>query len=298
MKTSACAPLPFRPILRPMVPASQPAPCARCGALSGLAVYRGESWSIEVADSLHWLHGYDGEPFAGILTDPPYSSGGQVRSDRMQSTRTKYVNSDSRTGQALPDFAGDTRDQRGFLAWSSLWMADALRCTAPGGWLLVFTDWRQLPVTTDAVQAGGWVWRGIVPWDKGPGSRPQKGRPKAQCEYIVTATAGAHEAAEDAPCLPGFYSCPTPRERVHITEKPVRLLQDMVQLVTPGALVCDPFVGSGAHGEAALREGRRFIGCEVVPGIAAIAAERLEAVCAGGVNLRDARAGQLGLVLP
>ena len=36
-----------------------------------------------------------GQSFDAILTDPPYSSGGQFRSDRIQKTSTKYVKTDS-----------------------------------------------------------------------------------------------------------------------------------------------------------------------------------------------------------
>ena len=46
----------------------------------------------------------------------------------------------------------------------------------------------------------------------------------------------------------------------------------------PGGLVFDPFAGSGAHGEGVLRAGRRYLGCELVPGIAEAAAARLRAV--------------------
>lgn len=31
----------------------------------------------------------------------------------------------------------------------------------------MFVDWRNLPAMTDAVQMAGWVWRGVVVWDKG-----------------------------------------------------------------------------------------------------------------------------------
>jgi site-specific DNA-methyltransferase (adenine-specific) len=30
----------------------------------------------------------------------------------------------------------------------------------------MFTDWRQLPLATDALQAGGFIWRGLIAWDK------------------------------------------------------------------------------------------------------------------------------------
>ena len=90
------------------------------------------------------------DAFAGaVVTDPPYSSGGFTRGDRMASTSNKYVLTG--TGIQRPDFAGDNRDQRGYAKWCALWMDEALRITRPGGSLLVFTDWRQLAVTTDAV---------------------------------------------------------------------------------------------------------------------------------------------------
>ena len=55
-----------------------------------------------------------------VVTDLPYSSGGAFRGDRAQATTTKYVRSD--TAAYRPEFAGDNRDQRSFLAWSTLWL--------------------------------------------------------------------------------------------------------------------------------------------------------------------------------
>jgi hypothetical protein len=46
----------------------------------------------------------------------------------------------------------------------------------------------------------------------------------------------------------------------------------------PGELVVDPFVGSGTTAAAAIRLGRRFIGCDINSGCIAITQERLLAV--------------------
>jgi DNA modification methylase len=46
----------------------------------------------------------------------------------------------------------------------------------------------------------------------------------------------------------------------------------------PGDLVVDPFVGSATTGAAALRLGRRFLGCDVDPAALEVAAKRLAAV--------------------
>ena len=100
--------------------------------------------------------------FGACLGDPPCSPGGDPR-NKAQATSTKYLSSENRN--VYPAFQGDTRDQRSYLAWSSLWLGRARELVAPGGLVGVFSDWRQLPVTTEAVQCGGWVWRGVVPWD-------------------------------------------------------------------------------------------------------------------------------------
>lgn len=146
-----------------------------------------------------------------VVADPPYSSGGMVRSDRANiGTVTKYTTNQNTKRADLIDFGGDNRDQRAYQYWSALWMAEAMRATKPGGIIMAFTDWRQLPATTDAVQAGGWVWRGVVPWVK-PNARPQSGRFTNQCEYVVWGSHGSMGADWTLPTLPGFYESHPPR---------------------------------------------------------------------------------------
>lgn len=196
-----------------------------------------------------------------VITDPPYSSGGQVRGDRMMTARTKYVTSSAQ--HTLETFGGDNRDQRSYQYWCALWLAECLRVTKPGGILAMFTDWRQLPATTDAVQAGGWVWRGILPWIK-PDARPQKGRFSAAAEYVVWATNGPREMnfQSDDPTPAGYYLCIAPRDREHITQKPLEVMLHLTALVEPGGLVLDPFMGAGTTGVAAVMRGARFIGAD------------------------------------
>ena len=67
----------------------------------------------------------------------------------------------------------------------------------------------------------------------------------------------------------------------HPTVKPTDLMAYLCRLVTPpGGTVLDPFMGSGSTGKAAVREGFRFIGCELSPEYCDIARARLFiAVC-------------------
>jgi site-specific DNA-methyltransferase (adenine-specific) len=195
------------------------------------------------------------------MTDPPYSSGGMVRGDRIQDVHTKYVNTSSVSGNLLQAFSGDNRDQIGYWFWTSLWVSELRRILKPGAICGLFTDWRQLPATTSALQAGGFVWRGIVAWHK-PAARPTQGRFTNACEYVVWGTNGPREL--DGSALPGLYTINAPRgeDRAHITQKPVELMAKLLAVAPAGGIVLDPFMGSGTTGVACMDTGRKFIGVE------------------------------------
>jgi site-specific DNA-methyltransferase (adenine-specific) len=209
-----------------------------------------------------------------LVTDPPYSSGGQYKGDRTSKTSAKYQRNDA--GKRFPDFSGDSRDQRGYLAWCTVWLSEVYRVLREGAPVVLFTDWRQLPTTTDALQCGGFTWRGVVPWNK-PHPRPSKGRFAQGSEFVVWGSKGA--MADDGPChalTPWIFSPPHFTRKIHLTEKPVELLREIVRIVPPGGTVLDLFTGSGATGEACIREGRDFVGCELSAEYYALAKERLE----------------------
>jgi site-specific DNA-methyltransferase (adenine-specific) len=215
-----------------------------------------------------------------LITDPPYSSGGMVRGDRMQTTRAKYQSTDVAREHA--DFTGDNRDQRGFVAWSALWLMYALDAVKPGGIACLFSDWRQLPCMTDALQAGGWVWRGVVPWDK-VNARPMPNRFRAQCEYVVWGTAGPRDFDMSAADYhPGILTekPPANEDREHSTQKPVGIMSTLSLVAPAGGVVLDPFMGSGTTGVACIATGRRFIGIEKSHQHFATAHERITAAYA------------------
>ena len=62
----------------------------------------------------------------------------------------------------------------------------------------------------------------------------------------------------------------------HPTQKPVALLERIIEASTlPRDFICDPFMGSGTTGVAALRSGRRFLGIELSAEYVALARHRL-----------------------
>lgn len=73
------------------------------------------------------------------------------------------------------------------------------------------------------------------------------------------------------------------RNRKHPVEKPVALLRELIEgCCPPGGVVCDPFMGSGTTGVAAIEAGRLFVGIEADADYMADAADYLAAVAHGG----------------
>lgn len=250
------------------------------------------TYDVRQGDTLALLRELPTASVDAIITDPPYSSGGQFRGDRTQGTGTKYVLTRANGDDKGVDFTGDNRDQRAYGYWSALWLGEALRVAKPGAVLAAFTDWRQLPATTDAVQAGGWVWRGIVPWHK-PAHRPTLGRLTSACEYVVWGSSGAMDAEgretvtgfvpldahpDPADVLPPYFSeSPPVKDREHQTQKPVGVMRQLLRIVPKGGVVLDPFTGSGTTGVACALEGYGFIGFELHEHYAEVARERIAA---------------------
>lgn len=63
--------------------------------------------------------------------------------------------------------------------------------------------------------------------------------------------------------------------RLHPNEKPVGLLERLMRWF-PDGIICDPFMGSGSTGEAALKAGREFVGIEIEPAYFDVACKRLD----------------------
>ena len=226
-------------------------------------------------DVLHTLRDFPDGMFGGIITDPPYASGSADQNARQQGTGAKYTS--VKSGNPLPDFEGDAKDQRSWTHWMAEWLTEARRVCKPGAPICLFIDWRQLPSMTDALQWAGWIWRGTLVWDK-TNSRPQRGRFRQQAEFVVWGSNGHMPADRVAPVLPGVFrqSMPSHAKRSHQTEKPLGVMQEMVHIVEPGGIILDPFAGSGTTILAAKNEGYSAVGIELSQHYAKIAAKRIE----------------------
>jgi site-specific DNA-methyltransferase (adenine-specific) len=221
-----------------------------------------------------------------LLTDPPYSSGGMFRGDRTKDVQDKYTVPGGGGGSAFRSvdygsFAGDNRDQRSWAVWVGAWSWACLRVVRVGGHAFVFSDWRQLPAASDALQLGGWTWRGVVVWDKGQDrGLPVRGFFRSNLEFIACGTSGPIADRDAVAEFPGALVTAPVRSggtnRFHPTEKPVQLLRHILGIVPrEHPVILDPFMGSGSTLRAAKDLGSKAIGIEIEERYCEIAANRL-----------------------
>jgi site-specific DNA-methyltransferase (adenine-specific) len=227
---------------------------------------------LHQVDALQLAMNLPDESLDMLLTDPPYASGGLHLGQRTKSTSKKYINGSTKTQYA--DFDGDNMDQRSWSFSCLTWLTQAHRALKPGGIVVCFIDWRQLPTLTDVVQAAGFTWQGLAVWDKTAGRyRPRRGGFAQQAEFIVWATKGGLPQREVY--LPGVFQSRLELPKQHATQKPIELARQILRLVPEGGAVADFFTGSGTFLQAAKEAGLDWIGSETNKTIHAQASKRL-----------------------
>jgi DNA modification methylase len=193
-------------------------------------------------------------PVDAVVTDPPYGISYETSMDHRKNT-------DRGRGRSV---AGDADTSA----------RDAALAATVGTPALVFGSWKcPRPNGTKMV----------LTWEKGMnsgmGDLSLPWKPNTEEIYVLgkgfTGHRGSSVLSVQAP--PSQISW----GRVHPTEKPVRLMIDLITKC-PGTTVLDPFMGSGSTGVACANLGRKFIGIEIDRQYFDIACERIRAAYAQG----------------
>jgi site-specific DNA-methyltransferase (adenine-specific) len=173
-----------------------------------------------------------------VITDPPYAIPTHVAAGR----------------ESVKNVGDLSIVERTF----SLFFDELGRVIKPSGRAFVFCDGNSYPVIYRA--SYGKFSQALLVWDKG---RIGMGREfRKQHELIMHLWRGDTPVFSDGRGRPDILrAAPVGNARIHEAEKPVALLGQLVELCGP--LILDPFMGSGSTGEAALTNGRRFIGVEI-----------------------------------
>lgn len=141
--------------------------------------------------------------------------------------------------------------------------------------MVSFYGWNRVDRFVNAWKAAGFSIVGHLVFAKTYASKSAYVGYTHECAYIL-AKGRPSLPANPLPDVQGWkYS----GNRHHPTEKPVTSLQPLIEsLTSPGAIVLDPFAGSGSTCVAAAQAGRRYIGIELMAQYHAAGQQRLEAV--------------------
>lgn len=194
-----------------------------------------------------------------VVTDPPYGIS-YVSAWRTQGPTQMLANDDSAP------------------LWSVPMIADRI---AEGGALYLATRYDVSAQWNEAVIAAGLAMKTPIFWDKtNHTSGDLEGDYGGQVEIFIFAHKGRHRLRRRQGNLWHF---PRDPAGAHPTPKPVGLLERMIACSTDGgAMVIDPFMGSGSTGVACMNLGRKFAGIEIERKYFDIACERINAAQSQG----------------
>jgi site-specific DNA-methyltransferase (adenine-specific) len=222
-----------------------------------------------LGDCLEVLPAFD--PVDHFITDPPYEH-------RMQALHAafKLRRTDGGPQRQTLDFQSvqDIRDP---------FLDQVKRLNR--GWLLAFCNVEGVGEWRTAILAHELKFKTTCIWNKPDATPKLNGQgPALSYECITTTWCGKGHANWNGGGKRGVFTHLTnsaERTGEHPTEKPVPLMRELVGLFSnPGQIVCDPFMGSGTTGVAAVRMGRSFVGVEKNPVYFDLACRRIEAALA------------------
>lgn len=213
------------------------------------------------------------------ITDPPYEEEAHGAGRRLLGRTAELADARVREIESAPlDFGAMDADLRAHVC---AWAAESV-----AGWFLAFCQAEAVAEWRKAMEAGGAKWRRAMVWVK-PDSSPQLSgdRPAQGFESIALSWCGTGGSRWNGGGKRGVFTYGKHDAgqghgggaNEHPTQKPRLLMTELVSLFTsPGALVADPFMGSGTTGVAAIQLGRRFVGVERNPRYFEIACRRIE----------------------
>ncbi|MBS0900125.1 DNA methylase [Pantoea dispersa] len=189
------------------------------------------------------------------LTDPPYLVGFKDRSGR--------------------SIANDVNSE-----WVQPASNEMFRVLKDNSLAVSFYGWNRIDIFMQAWKAAGFRVVGHIVFTKPYASKSAFVGYQHESAYVLAKGRPALPAKPLPDVMPWEYT----GNRHHPTEKPVSALRPLIETFTqPGAIVLDPFAGSGSTCVAAQACGRRWIGIELMEQYHAAGLRRLYAH-------RDARA--------
>ena len=178
----------------------------------------------------------DGEHPEILLTDPPYCSGGFQESGK-SSGSIGTVRKDGKGGYIAPTIANDQLSTRGYVNLIRNAIKDLPILVA-----YIFTDWRMWITLNDIVEGEGLGVRGMIVWNKkspGLGSGWRAQHELCMFAHRTKPKFDKHKAYGNV------IECTRTGNELHPTQKPVEILEKLIDNTDWAEGILDTFGGSG-----------------------------------------------------
>ena len=203
----------------------------------------------------------NGEKPQILLTDPPYCSGGSKESDKS----TGSIGTMRKNGE-LPMIANDILSTRGYQNLIGAALADI-----PCVYAYIFTDWRMWVYLFDLTESAGFGVKSMIVWNK---KTPGMGVGwRSQHELCLFGTrAKTHFDGHKG--YGNVLEISRSGNELHPTQKPVELIENLLDNTDFAAGVYDPFGGSGTTMAAAEAQNQKSFIMEITPGYVDVIVKR------------------------
>jgi DNA modification methylase len=207
-----------------------------------------------------------------VLTDPPYCSGGFQEAGRAAGSVGRRYNP--------KHVANDRLSTRGY---QSLMKSAVFAINSP--FIYVFTDWRMWISLFDMAEAAGAGVRSMIVWNKGT---PGMGRGwRSQHEIILWACRAMPPYDKHMGGLGNVVTLKREAHTLHTTQKPVELIETLLEGAPWARHVADPFLGSGSTLIACDKNGRACRGTELDPSYVDVTIKRWQDFTGGVARLES-----------
>jgi len=185
-----------------------------------------------------------------IITDPPYNI-----------SRKSNFHTMGRQGVDFGEW------DKGFDQIS--WIKPAIETLKIGGNIIIFNDWKNMSYLKDELENNNCLIKQMIIWKKtNPMPRNRDRLYVTTCEFAIWATKGKgwsfnrqRDTYENAIFE---YSAVHNSKRIHPTQKPIELMEDIIKIHTnENDLVLDLFGGSFTTAMACKNLNREFISCDI-----------------------------------
>lgn len=240
------------------------------------------TWTVHHGDCLDVMRGMPAASVDIVVTSPPYNQLGS----RIPSAPSGLMSGNAFIDKVNRCGYSDDMEEPDYIAWLGDVAAGLARVVRPGGSFFFnhkirYRDSVPIHPWDIVTKWPGWSVRQELVWDR-RSSMVLNARMYAPCDervYWLVRSGANHEWNQPAAGMLSVWGIPSSETGIeHPCPFPTGLVRRcLASVAKPGAVVYDPFTGSGQTGIAAIEEGCAFIGSENKESFVAIARARIEA---------------------